>query len=373
MTQAQLPEIGFYCLAGGATQPRDLIHEVDAAESLGIGSAFISERLNLKEAATISGAVGAVSSTIGIATAVTNHQFRSPAVTTSHATTMQALTGGRYTLGIGRGVSHSLKNMGLKQSTTAEMEDFAQLARTVLAGEPVIDHDGPSGAWPKVHIQPRPKWTTPLLITAFGPQSLRLAARAFDAVVLHTFFSDETTARCVKTVRDECERIGRDPAEVRIWSCYATIRTDLPEDVILMKTVGRLAGYLQGYGELMIKTNDWDPAVLEKFRADDVVRSIRGAIDTIATPDQLRHIQSLIPTEWFDAAAVGTAQECATLVDRQFDLGVDGVILHGSSPDELQPVVESYRELRRPELHSGLVNNPGRARAHAGQEQPASN
>ena len=29
-----------------------------------------------------------------------------------------------------------------------------------------------------------------------------------------------------------------------------------------MKTVGRLATYLQGYGDLLVRTNGWDPAVL---------------------------------------------------------------------------------------------------------------
>ena len=68
----RMNEIGFYTLAGSPRSPRDLIGEVERAEELGIGSAFISERFNIKEASTISGAVGAVSSEIGIATAATN-------------------------------------------------------------------------------------------------------------------------------------------------------------------------------------------------------------------------------------------------------------------------------------------------------------
>ena len=31
---------------------------------------------------------------------------------------------------------------------------------------------------------------------AFGPNSLALGGRAFDMVVLHTFFTDETLVRC---------------------------------------------------------------------------------------------------------------------------------------------------------------------------------
>ena len=53
----------------------------------------------------------------------------------------------------------------------------------------------------------------------------------------------------------------------------------LPEPLRLKKTVGRLATYLQGYGDLMVETNGWDPEVLARFRADSVVASFPGAID----------------------------------------------------------------------------------------------
>ena len=54
-----------------------------------------------------------------------------------------------------------------------------------------------------------PEMSTPasaMTFTAFGPNSLALGGRAFDAVVLHTFFSDETTARCVGAVKKAAEQ-----------------------------------------------------------------------------------------------------------------------------------------------------------------------
>lgn len=53
----QMNELAFYTLAGAPESPRDLIDEIGAAENLGLGAVFISERFNIKEAATISGAV----------------------------------------------------------------------------------------------------------------------------------------------------------------------------------------------------------------------------------------------------------------------------------------------------------------------------
>ena len=79
--------------------------------------------------------------------------------------------------------------------------------------------------------------------------------RTFDHVVLHTFFDAATLVRCVRTVKEAAEQAERDPATVRVWSCLATIGDHLPEAVRLRKTVGRMATYLQAYGDLMIATN----------------------------------------------------------------------------------------------------------------------
>ena len=130
-------------------------------------------------------------------------------------------------------------------------------------------------------------------------------------MVLHTFFTDDTVRRAVDIVRTSADQAGRDPASIRIWSCYATIVDGFPEPIRLKKTVGRLAAYLQGYGDLMVATNDWDPAVLERFRADEVVAGLPGAADAKATPEQLEHIATLIPDEWLEPAATGSPEQCA--------------------------------------------------------------
>ncbi len=287
--------LGFYTLAGAAQSPRDLLTEVADAERLGLGWVFISERFNVKEAATLSGAVGAASTTLHIATAATNHHTRHPIVTASYATTMHRLTGGRFTLGLGRGIGPLTAALGLAPVTTAQLEDFAGLMRRLWHGETIIGHDGPAGAYPFLRLDPAFDEDIPLGITAFGVNTLRLAGRAFDQVVLHTFFDDETLVRCVRTVKDAAEQAGRDPATVRVWSCLATVGDHLPEPVRLKKTVGRMATYLQAYGDLLVSTNGWDPAPLERFRADPFVAGYRGAIDQTATTEELEHVATLIP------------------------------------------------------------------------------
>ena len=173
---------------------------------------FISERFNVKEAATLSGAVGAVSEQIAIATAATNHNTRHPMVTRGvrrrRCTASPAAASRSASAGASTGCSDA---MGIPHITTAQMEDFAGIMRRLLAGEMILGHDGPAG----IVALPQPRRIEPIDIplglVAFGPNSLELGGRAFDQVVLHTFFTDETTARCVRTVKDAAEQAGRDP------------------------------------------------------------------------------------------------------------------------------------------------------------------
>ncbi len=337
-----LDDLGFYTLAGAPESPRELLTEVRDGEDLGLGWVFISERFNIKEAATLSGAVGAVSSRLQIATAATNHHTRHPIVTASYATTMHRLTGGRFTLGLGRGIGPLTAALGLPPVTTAQLEDFAGLMRRLWRGETILGHDGPAGRYPFLRLDPSFDEVIPLGITAFGPNTLALAGRALDQVVLHTFFDDETVVRAVTTVKESAEAAGRDPDAVKVWSCFATVGDHLPERVRLKKTVGRPATYLQAYGDLLVSTNRWDPAPLARFRADPFVAGFQGALDQRALAEELEHVATLIPPEWMAAAATGTPEQCVAAVEHQFDLGVDGVILHGASPAELRPIIDAW-------------------------------
>jgi len=75
-----------------------------------------------------------------------------------------------------------------------------------------------------------------------------------------------------------------------------------------------------------------------------VVQSIGGGIDHKATPEQIEHIAGLIPAEWLEPAATGSARQCVDRIRKEFDYGADAVIMHGATPDELEPVVDVYRE-----------------------------
>src|SRR4029453_7546999 len=127
---------------------------------------------NIREAAAVSGGVGAVSPTLGIAGAATNHNTRHPVVTASYATTMHRLSGGRFTLGLGRGIAPMFDAYGIPRITTAQLEDFAGIVRRLFRGDVILGHDGPAGSYPVLHLDATFDEDIPLGLVAFGPNSL---------------------------------------------------------------------------------------------------------------------------------------------------------------------------------------------------------
>jgi len=337
------PELGFYTLAGAPKSPRDMFQELRDAEDMGLGTAFISERFNIKEAGALTGAAIGATSNINIVTAATNHTTRHPIVSASWASTLHIMSEGRFSLGLGRGIDAMFNAYGMPLATTDSMEQFAVLMRRLWKGETVLNYADLTGTYPVLRLDPAFDLDIPLSITAFGPQTLQMAGRAYDNVILHTFFTDETTQRAVQIVKKSAEQAGRNPSTVKVWSCLATIGDHIDPALRLKKTVGRLATYLQAYGDLMVRTNNWDPEVLKRFRADEFVKTFPGALDAKGTTEDLERVAPLIPEEWLAPSATGTPEQCVAAIRNQFALGCDGVIMHGATPTELAPIVAAYK------------------------------
>ena len=100
---SKFPELGFYGLPGHTRTPRDVLRQVQDAEAMGIGNVMISERADYKEIAAICGACAAVTESIFIGTSGTTLNTRHPVITASMCSTLSALSGGRFALGLAKG------------------------------------------------------------------------------------------------------------------------------------------------------------------------------------------------------------------------------------------------------------------------------
>ena len=137
-----------------------------------------------RESLTVLGAYAQARSTIRVGTGVVPIYTRTPATMAQTAATIDELSGGRLTLGLG--VSHRPVVEGWHgqriDKPVAEMREYASIVRAILRGE-----DPPPGEkWQTdFHlsgIDPRPQ--LPIYIAALSPAMLRLAGEIADGVLL---------------------------------------------------------------------------------------------------------------------------------------------------------------------------------------------
>ncbi len=343
MPEAQkFPELSCYILPGHTTTPGDAIAQAQQAEALGLGRVWLSERFDVKDAGVICSAALATTRRIRVATAGTNLHTRHLMVLATMCSSLHYLSGGRFELGLARGVAIRNQLMGLEPVTNAQLVEGVDLLRQLWKGAKVMGHDGLMGNYPYLSMGDWMDADIPLHFVGFGPKSLRFAGGHFDGVHLHTFITDHGLRKARALVQEGAQANGRDPDKVEVLSVFATALNPSRED-FLHKMVGRMATYMQapGYAELLIELNDWDMEVLEAFRADTTVAGMPGAIDTVANLEQLEHISELIPAEWLPAAT-GTAQACADAWRNQLANGATGIVIHGSTPDEFGPIIDAY-------------------------------
>ncbi len=342
----EFEELSCYLLPGHTTTPADAIDEAQQAELLGLGRVWLSERFDVKDAGVICSAALSVTKKIRVATAGTNIHTRHPMVLATMCSSLHYLSSGRFELGIARGVAIRNQLMGLESVKNSQMVEGLDILRTLWQGKKVMGHDGAMGNLPYLSMGDWLDANIPVHFVGFGPRSLRFAGAHFDGVHLHPFITDQGLRRARKLVREGAEAAGRNPDDIKIYSVLATALNPNREDH-LRKFVARMATYMQapGYAEMLIDLNEWNMAVLEKFRANKIVASMLGGIDSVATVEQLEEISTLIPSEWL-TAALGTATECARAWKNQFSNGADGVVIHGSTPTEFAPILDAYRTIR---------------------------
>jgi probable F420-dependent oxidoreductase len=161
----------------------EAIERVKLAEALGYESVYVTHIAG-RESLTVLSAYAMSTSRIRLGTGVVPIYTRTPATMAQTAATVDELSGGRLTLGLG--VSHRPVVEGWHGQSidhpVAEMREYATIVRAILRGE-----DPPSGEkWQTgfrlFGLDPRP--ALPIYIAALSPAMLRLAGEIADGVLL---------------------------------------------------------------------------------------------------------------------------------------------------------------------------------------------
>lgn len=198
MNTQEFSKLSCYLLPGHTRTPADAIEEARQAETLGLGKVWLSERFDVKEAGVICSAALSVTERLKVATAATNLHTRHPMVLATLCSSLHYLSGGRFELGLARGVAIRNQLMGLESVTNQKLLDGLEILRTLWRGEKVMGYDGPLGNFPYLSAGDWLDVDLPIHFVGFGPKSLVFAGRHFDGVHLHTFI----TPRGITRARD---------------------------------------------------------------------------------------------------------------------------------------------------------------------------
>jgi alkanesulfonate monooxygenase SsuD/methylene tetrahydromethanopterin reductase-like flavin-dependent oxidoreductase (luciferase family) len=194
----------------------EAIERVKLAESLGYETVYTTHIAG-RESLTVLTAFALATERIRVGTGVVPIYTRTPATMAQTAATIDELSHGRLTLGLG--VSHRIVvehwHAQRIDHPVAEMREYASIVRAILRGEDPPAPDSSDGAppakWPTsfrlVGLGTRP--ALPIYIAALSPAMLRLAGEIADGVLLWLCSPQYIKDVVVPEVRAGRERAGK--------------------------------------------------------------------------------------------------------------------------------------------------------------------
>jgi alkanesulfonate monooxygenase SsuD/methylene tetrahydromethanopterin reductase-like flavin-dependent oxidoreductase (luciferase family) len=222
-----MPRTGCFVSTGRSLE--QAITRVRLAESLGYDSVFTTHIAG-RESLTVVTAYALATTRIRVGTGVVPLYTRTPATMAQTAATIDELSGGRLTLGLG--VSHRLIVEGWHGQTidqpVDEMREYVAIVRAILGGE-----DPPAGAkWRTAFrlagLDPRPE--LPIFIAALSPAMLRLAGEIGDGVMLWLCNPSYVRDVVMPAVRDGRAEGGKPLEGFEIVAAVPAARTDQVKD-----------------------------------------------------------------------------------------------------------------------------------------------
>lgn len=243
------------------------------------------------EAYTTLGALATATSTIKLSTLVTGNTYRNPAMLAKTVSTLDVVSGGRAVLAIGAGwyeLEH--EQMGYEFGTFTDR--FVRLDEALQIIEPMLRGRRPrvDGQWYTAHDtlnEPRIRDTLPIMLGGGGEKkTFALAARYADH--LNIICNASELPRKIAALRQRCEEIGRDPADVET-----------------------------SFLAFVMMADDGDVA---RAQVDDYLRSIGRDPSALSAEEY---------TAATDRIFAGTPDDVADQIrTRVLDAGVDGVVIN---------------------------------------------
>jgi len=279
----------------------------------------------------------AATSRLKLGTGVTNSYTRHPIVTASAMATLQAESGGRMHLGIGRGDA-ALANLGRAPHGVEPFERYLTQVQTYLRGEEVAFEDSdvdtlglserPTAARISWISSVKPK--VPVDVAATGPRVIAAASLHADRVTFNVGADIERTRWGIGIAQQAREEAGLEP-EIPFAAYIVLVTHDDPREAARIGSgnTSLFARFSTMHGEVVGPATKSQQAVFE---------AIHSAYDmhnhSVAGSAQEGAITGAFENEF---AIFGPPDYCVERLGQLVELGVDRFILRGSPLDPDNP------------------------------------
>jgi alkanesulfonate monooxygenase SsuD/methylene tetrahydromethanopterin reductase-like flavin-dependent oxidoreductase (luciferase family) len=288
---ARDPSFGLFLIPNAAEYP-DLLRQVAAAERGGLDLIGIQDhpyqRRYLDTFALI-GDLLARTERLRVFPDVANLPLRPPAILAKLAASLDAMSGGRFELGIGAGAFwDGVAAMGGPRRTPGEsveaLEEAIEIVRRFWSGERSISYEGRHYRVDGLHPGPPPAHEIGIWIGAYKPRMLDLTGRLADGWLPSIGGAPpEAVPELAKRVDDGAARAGRDPSAIRrLYNVKGTISDGPVRDRLHGPPdhwIEALTGFaLQlGFDSFIFWPEDDTLAQIERF-AQEVAPGVREAV-----------------------------------------------------------------------------------------------
>jgi alkanesulfonate monooxygenase SsuD/methylene tetrahydromethanopterin reductase-like flavin-dependent oxidoreductase (luciferase family) len=203
-----LPHVSTGCFISPGRTIEGAIERVKLAESLGYESVYVTHIAGW-ESLTVLTAYAQATSKIRVGTGVVPIYTRTPATMAQTAATIDVLSGGRLTLGLG--VSHRPVVEGWHGQSidrpVHEMREYVAIVRAILRGEDPPPGEKWQTGFRLFGLEVRPQ--LPIYVAALSPAMLRLAGEVADGVLLWLCCPDYIRDVVIPEVTAGRERAGK--------------------------------------------------------------------------------------------------------------------------------------------------------------------
>jgi 5,10-methylenetetrahydromethanopterin reductase len=317
----------------GAGIPGAGVRRAVQAEADGYDGVVYVDSQNLSGDPYVAMALAAkVTDRIKLGTGVTNPVTRHPAVTASAIASVQAESGGRAHLGIGRGDS-ALAHLGMAPASVPVFEDYLRRLQGYLRGEDVPFAEG--GDVDRLGLANRPTssrlaWLrptqpkVPVDVAATGPKVIAAAARHADRISFAVGASVERIRWAMGVARAARREAGLSP-DMPFGAYVSVVVHDDPE-------AARRLG--EGGVSLFTRFSSMHGTVVGPVTDDQrrVFQAVHDAYDMTSHSQAGSAQAAVIPQDFADQFAVlGSPYHCVARLRELISLGLDRLIVVGPS------------------------------------------